>query len=148
MLTLFTIQDNFTNNTKSKELFVKSILASRHNKFESFEDGIQTILLRGRSEVAIQVALLKISDDTIVMTSTYDKPIKILIILTLILALTSSLVFISENIFHLGINKDFKVLLIIHPILTIVIFIASRLALYFKRNQLIDDLKRSKLICT
>ena len=148
MSTTFTIIDTFPNNTESREFFEKKLLADRYYKFESVGETYVATLLRGRSEIAIQVAILKISDNKIILTSTYDKTIKYLIILTLILALTSSLVFISSYIFQLSINKDFKTLLVIHPIMTLILFIASRIALYFKRNELIDDLKKSKLICT
>ena len=148
MLTLFTITDTFQNNTSSKELFEKKILADRYNKFESFGDSYQTILLRGRGEIAIQIAILNITDKEIIMISTYYKPVKILMILTLILAMTCSLVFISSNIFQLSINKDLKMFLLLHPIVTLIIFIGLRLTLYFRKTELIDDLKKRKLICT
>ena len=148
MLTLFTIKDNFQNNTGSRELFVKTILINRYNKFESLGENFVTTLLGGRSEIAIQVAVLNISDNKIVLTSTYDKTIKNLLIITFILALTSIFVLLSSYLFKFSINKDFKLLLLIHPILTLVIFIFSRIVLYIKRNELIDDLKKSKLIST
>lgn len=148
MSTLFKIIDTFPNNTASREVFEKTILADRYYKFESVGEAYVTKLLRGRSEIAIQVAILNISDKNIIVTSTYDKTIKNLIILTLILAITSALAFVSSYIFQLSINKDFKTLLLIYPIMTLVLFVASRIALYFKRNELIDVLKKSKLICT
>ncbi len=148
MSTLFKIIDTFPNNTASRAVFEKTILADRYYKFEPVGEAYVTKLLRGRSEIAIQVAILNISDKNITVTSTYDKTIKNLIILILILAITSALVFVSSYIFQLSINKDFKTLLLIYPIMTLVLLVASRIALYFKRNELIDVLNKSKLICT
>lgn len=146
MLKLFTITDKFQNKTGSRDLFVKTILMNRYYKFEPLGENFAATLLAGNFEIAIQVAVLNISDNKVVLTTMYDKKIKYLIIITFILILTSIFVLLSSNLFNFSINKDFKIILLIHPILAFVMFVGSRIALYVKRNELIDDLKKSKLI--
>ena len=141
MQTFFTIKNYFKNNTHSKEVFVKNILSSSNNKFKSIEDGFQITLLRGRSEIEIQSALLNVTDNEILITSAYNKTIKTLIILQLVLAFISAIVYLSCCLIQFSINKNFKTLLLIYPIMTLIMFIVSRIVLQIKTNKLIEDLE-------
>jgi hypothetical protein len=146
MPSLFTIKDTFQNKINSKELVVKSILTNRQNNFELHGSNYTTVLLGGRSNSIIQIATLIISDNKIELISSYDKAIKYLIILSFILASASIIVFLSSYIFQFSINKDLNMMLIIYPALIIIMFIVSRIALFTKRNELIESLKKSNII--
>ena len=146
MPSLFTIKDTFQNKFNSKELFVKSILTNRQNNFEIHGSNYTTVLLGGRSNSIIQIATLIISDHKIELTSSYDKAIIYLIVPSFILASASIIVLLSSYIFQFSIYKDLNMMLIIYPALIIIMFIVSRIALFIKRNELIESLKKSKII--
>ncbi len=146
MPSLFTIKDTFQNKINSKDLFIKNILINKSNNFKLHDGNYTTVLLEGRSNSIIQIATLTITDSKIELTSSYDRTIKYLIVLSFMLAFVSISVLLSSLIFQFNINKDLNIILMIYPLLIVIMFIVSRIVLFIKRNELIESLKKIKII--
>lgn len=148
MHTLFSIVDNFRNNTGTKETFEKRLLYDNPETFTQNGDTYKTILVKGNFKIPFYTAEINTSDQKIVLTTAYNSTIKILIILTFIVVLIEITIIYSPLFFQFNINRDTKIVLIAHTILSSIMFIGSRIALFIKRNELITNLKKSKLIST